>query len=141
MRGFALVLLLSSLAGCSLWLPTPDPAQAWIELTPHGETRLQALAVDGRALDDDRYFQVMPGSRTLEMRYRFEVDGDDIGPGSAPLPRDCKLTLAYDRFAAGSHYRLVAGGYGFRPWAKLYDQHQYLLARAEEQGCDDLAGR
>ena len=26
-------------------------------------------------------------------------------------------------------------------WAKLYDQHQYVLARAEEKGCGDLAGR
>lgn len=139
MRRFALVLLVSSLSGCSLWMPKPDPSQAWIELAPREDTDLQALAVDGRRLDDDRYFQVMPGSRTLEMRYRFEVDGDNIGPDSGPLPRDCKLTLAYDRFTAGARYRLVAGGHGFRPWAKLYDQQQGLLARGREEGCGDLA--
>src|SRR5690606_23830876 len=73
MRGFVLALFVSSLAGCSLWMPKPDPTQAWIELAPHQETDLQALAVDGRRLDDDRYFQVQPGSRTLDMRYRFQV--------------------------------------------------------------------
>ena len=139
MRLFALALILSSLAGCSLWMPKPDPAQAWIELAPRQETDLQALKVDGRRLDDDRYFQVMPGSRTLEMRYRFEVDGADIGPDSGPLSRDCKLSLEYDRFTAGARYRLVDGGHGFRPWAKLYNQHQDLLARGKEQGCGDLA--
>jgi len=141
MRRIALALFVSSLAGCSLWMPKPDPAQAWVELAPLAETDLQALAVDGRDLDDDRYFQVQPGSRTLEMRYRFQVEGADIGPNSGPLPRDCKLTLEYDRFTAGARYRLVAGGYGFRPWAKLYDQHQSLLARATEKGCGNLAQR
>ncbi|MTZ13494.1 hypothetical protein [Stutzerimonas degradans] len=141
MRVLIVALLLSPLAGCSLWMPKPDPNQAWVDLKPHGETQLQALAVDGKALDDGRYFQVEPGSRTLEMRYRFQVEGSNIGPASAPLPRDCKLTLAYDRFNAGARYRLVAGGYGFRPWAKLYDEHQYVLARAEEKGCGNLAER
>lgn len=141
MRGFIVALLFSSLAGCSLWMPKPDPAQAWIELEPLEKTDLQALAVDGRRLDDDRYFQVQPGSRTLEMRYRFQVEGADIGPGSEPLARDCKLSLEYERFTAGNRYRLVAGGYGFRPWAKLYDQHQTLLARATEQGCGNVAKR
>lgn len=141
MRGFLVALLFTSLAGCSLWMPKPDPAQAWIDLAPLGETDLQALAVDGRELDDDRYFQVQPGSRTLEMRYQFQVEGADIGPNSEPLSRDCKLSLEYDRFAAGKRYRLVAGGYGFRPWAKLYDQHQSLVARGTERGCGNLAER
>lgn len=141
MRRIALALFVSSLAGCSLWMPKPDPAQAWIELAPLAKTDLQALAVDGRSLEDDRYFQVRPGSRTLEMRYRFQVGSADIGPNSEPLQRDCKLSLEYDRFTAGARYRLVAGGYGFRPWARLYDQHQTLLARATEQGCGNLAKR
>ena len=47
MRGFLLVTLLASLAGCSMWMPKPDPEQAWVELNPNGETQLQAVAVDG----------------------------------------------------------------------------------------------
>jgi hypothetical protein len=141
MRGLLLVPFLASLAGCSALMPKPDPEQAWVDLNPNGETQLQAVAVDGKTLEDDRYFQVPPGSRKLEMRYRFEVNGANVGPGSSALARDCKLTLEYDKFTAGARYRLVAGGYGFRPWAKLYDQHQYVLARAEEKGCGDLAGR
>ena len=135
MRALLVALLLSPLAGCSLWMPKPDPSQAWVDLKPHGETQLQALAVDGKALEDGRYFQVEPGSRTLEMRYRFQVEGSNIGPASAPLPRDCKLTLAYDRFNAGARYRLVAGGYGFRPWAKLYDQQRKVIGQGTPAGC------
>lgn len=115
MRGFVLVPLIALLAGCSSWMPKPDPQQAWVDLDPNGQTTLQAVAVDGRTLDDDRFFQVPPGSRRLEMRYRFDVDGANIGPGSSSLARDCKLTLEYDQFTAGARYRLVAGGYGFRP--------------------------
>jgi len=139
MHRFVLVLFISCLAGCSLWMPKPDPAQAWIELTPHEETDLQAVAVDGLRLDDDRYFQVQPGSRTLEVRYRFQVDSHNVGLNSEPLSRDCRLTLAYDRFTAGARYRLVAGGQGFRPRVKLYDHHRNLLAQGREEGCGDLA--
>ena len=85
MRGFVLVPLIALLAGCSSWMPKPDPQQAWVDLDPNGQTTLQAVAVDGRTLDDDRFFQVPPGSRRLEMRYRFDVDGANIGPGSSSL--------------------------------------------------------
>ena len=102
MRGFVLVPLIALLAGCSSWMPKPDPQKAWVDLDPNGQTTLQAVAVDGRTLDDDRFFQVPPGSRRLEMRYRFDVDGANIGPGSSSLARDCKLTLEYDQFTAGA---------------------------------------
>ena len=129
MRILMLVVALSSLGGCALWMPQPDPNQAWIDLDPHGETELMAVAVDERPLKDDRYFQVAPGSHQLGMRYRFAVT-TYIG-----------LTLSYDSFNAGARYRLVAGGYGFRPWAKLYDQHDRMLAKATERGCGGVATR
>lgn len=133
--------LISILSGCTLWMPRHDPAQAWIELAPREKTELQALAVDGRPLRDGRYFQVRPGPHTLEVRYRFQVQGTNIGPDHEPLPRDCKLSLEYDRFDAGVRYRLVAGHNGFRPWVRLEDPHRSVLARATEQGCGNLARR
>lgn len=122
------------LGGCAAWLPRPDPDQAWIDLQPHGESELQAVAVDDRPLDDDRYFQVIPGARRLEMRYRFAVSAANVG-GDEALERDCRLVLHYTGFDAGARYRLVASGLGFRPWARLYDERNRLLARAEERGC------
>jgi hypothetical protein len=141
MRILILALALSTLGGCALWMPSPDPSQAWVELVPSGETELKAVAVDDKPLDDHRYFQVTPGSHQLGMRYRFEVGAADVGGDSETLERDCRLTLDYDGFNAGGRYRLVAGGYGFRPWARLYDQHNQLLAKASERGCGGVATR
>lgn len=140
MRVLLLTLLLSTLVGCSL-MPRHDPSQAWIDLRPNAETELRAVAVDDKPLDDSRFFQVSPGSHQLGMRYRFQVDTADIGGDSEPLERDCRLTLDYDHFNAGTRYRLVAGGYGFRPWAKLYDEHDQLLAKSRERGCGGMAVR
>lgn len=141
MRTLILALALSSLGGCAMWMPRPDPNQAWIDLAPHGETELVAVAVDNKPLDDGRYFQVEPGSHQLGMRYRFEVGPANVGSDSEALPRDCRLTLSYDGFDAGARYRLVAGGYGFRPWARLYDENDRLLAKATERGCGGVATR
>lgn len=140
MRGALLTLVPLFSSGCALWMPAPDPTQAWVDLRPAEGTRLEALAVDDKALADDRYFQVAPGARALEMRYRFEVSADNVG-GPDGLPRDCRLRVEYGGFGAGQRYRLEAGGHGFRPWAKLYDAEDRLLARAREQGCGaTLAG-
>lgn len=135
MRGLMLVLALSSLGGCALWMPEPDPNQAWVDLKPHPASDLQAVEVDTAPLHDDRFFQVEPGNHLLGVRYRFEVSAANIGDDSEPLTRDCRLSLEYPAFAAGARYRLVAGRYGFRPWARLYDENDQLLARAVEKGC------
>lgn len=134
MRCLAAAILSLSLGGCAAWLPSPDPQQAWIDLRPAPETRLQALAVDRERVEDSRYFQVPPGRRALAVRYHFVVAPADVG--TAPgLPRDCLLSLEYAGFEAGQRYRLAAGHHGVRPWAKLYDDGGRLLAQAREQGC------
>lgn len=134
MRHLLLIPLIAGLGGCSLWMPRPDPNQAWIDLQPHEETELRALAVDDKPLRDHRYFQVSPGTHELGMRYSFEVTSNDMG-SDQPLQRNCRLLLEYSDFSAGSRYRLVAGKRGFRPWAKLLDAQDRLLARGEEKGC------
>ena len=118
MRGFVLVPLIALLAGCSSWMPKPDPQQAWVDLDPNGQTTLQAVAVDGRTLDDDRFFQVPPGSRrgdALPLRRRRRQHRPRQQLAGPRLQADPE----YDQFTAGARYRLVAGGYGFRPWAAL----------------------
>jgi hypothetical protein len=131
MRHLLLCSLSLVLGGCALLLPRHDPSQAWVEL----HAGLQAVQVDGRALQDERYFQVPPGHHELQMRLRFEVAPDDIGGASKPLPRTCLLSLDYAEFAAGQRYRLKAGNRGFRPWALLLDARGQPLARAREGRC------
>lgn len=133
MRLIALCLVLFGLQGCSLWMPRPEPGQAWVDLDGRGE-RLQVLEVDDTPLDDDRYFQLAPGSHELLMRYRFEVAAANSGLPD-PLPRDCRIALRYDDFAADGRYHLEAGELGFRPWIRLYDAQGQLLGQGREQGC------
>ena len=133
MRPLLLCSMLLVLGGCTLWLPRHDPGQAWIELAPG----LQAVAADGRTLEDSRYFQVPPGRHQLSMRLRFEVAPTDIG-GTQALPRTCLLHLDYAEFAAGQRYRLEAGHRGFRPWARLRDGQGRKLASAREGRCGEV---
>src|SRR5690606_41110661 len=91
------------LCGCSLLLPRHDPQQVWIELMERDDDRLQALQVDGRTLDHDRYFQVPPGRHVLQVRLRFEEEAGNVG-SAQPMPRTCLLTIDHDAFVTGQRY-------------------------------------
>ena len=108
MRQSLLLCLPVLLCGCSLLMPRHDPGQAWIELHEREEGRLEAVQVDGKTLEEDRFFQIPPGRHELQVRLRFEVAPGDIGSSQA-LPRTCLLTLDYADFAAGQRYQLKAG--------------------------------
>jgi len=139
MRVFLLFPGLLALAGCNLLLPRHDPSQAWIELNAEVPYSLRASEVDRKALDEHRFFQISPGTHELGMRYRFEVAGSNIGPGSAPYERDCLIRLTYKEFAAGQRYSLEVGKVGFRPWARLYDERRQEVASGRESGCSSGA--
>ncbi|MFZ6047950.1 hypothetical protein ACFW0H_17720 [Pseudomonas sp. CR3202] len=133
-----LIVLLLNLGGCALLMPRHDPNQAWIDLDQQGGQQLQASKVDNQTLSDTRFFQVSPGRHELEMRLEFEVGGHDIGQGTTSYRRTCLLKLAYGDFAAGARYQLEAGGIGFRPWARLYDESNREVAKAQESRCGDV---
>ncbi len=136
-RGVLPGLILLSLSGCSRvplnWL-SPDPKQAWIDLRPRTQTYLQAVTVNQQPVEDNRYLQVRPGARQLEVQVQFTVQPENVG-GEQAISRSCRLSVQYADFIAGGRYYLESGGYGFRPWAKLYDEHNNLLSQAKEQGC------
>ena len=79
--------------------------------------------------------RISPGAHELGMRYRFEVSGSNIGPGSAPYERNCLIRLNYKEFIAGQRYSLEVGDVGFRAWAKLYDDQRRMVASGRESGC------
>lgn len=134
MREIFLLAAALTLAGC-MGLPKPDPNQAWVDLNVPEDNALHAQQVDAQALDDNRYFEVEPGSHELTVRYQFTVAPSNIGPQAAPLLRDCQLNIKYGNFNAGERYQLEAGSLGFTPWAKLYDQQRRLVGRAQPAGC------
>jgi len=134
MREIFLIAAALTLTGC-MGLPKPDPNQAWVDLQVPEDNALHAQEVDAQALDDNRYFEVEPGSHELTVRYQFTVAPSNIGPQAAPLSRDCQLNIKYSNFNAGERYQLEAGSLGFTPWAKLYDQQRRLVGRAQPAGC------
>lgn len=138
MRRLLPTVLLLNLGGCSLIMPSHDPDQAWVDLDQPEKHALQAASVDRQPMEDDRYFQVTPGSHELEVRFSFDVDGHDIGPQREAMTRTCLLKLDYPAFSAGQRYELKAGGIGFRPWARLYTEDNREVARARESRCGDV---
>ncbi len=135
MRVLLLTTGLLALNGCAS-LPDPDPAQAWIDLAPAGDTTLQAVEVDAKGASDPRYFQVQPGSHELTLRYQFAVAPGNIGADvEEPLWRDCQLNVKFAGFSAGQRYQVRAGNIGFHPWARLYDEQHTLLGKAQPAGC------
>lgn len=137
MRTPLLITALLGLGGCA-WLPPHDPSQAWVDLYTRSPNELLAVAVDDKSLDDSRFFQVSPGAHQLMAQLRFNVTASNVGGGSEPLPRDCRLILEYGHFRAGQRYRLEAGNIGFRAWSKLYDAQNRVLARGREGRCAAL---
>ena len=137
MRKLMLTGGLLMLAGCAgFGIPRQDPSQAWIDLDSQQEdTALQALEVDKQAANDNRYFEVQPGSHELKVRYQFPVQPSNIGPNAETLWRDCQINVKFDDFNAGERYQLQAGNIGFRPWARLYDQQRKVIGKGTPAGC------
>lgn len=138
MRLFMLTGCLLILAGCAE-LPSPDPSQAWVDFstaTP-GAKRLMAQRLDGKSLNDGRFFQVPPGSHELMVRFDFEVPsgGGLLGGMNQPQERSCFMTLQYAHFEAGQHYRLEGRALAFTPNLRLYDSARQLLAEERNVNC------
>jgi hypothetical protein len=93
-----------------------------------------AQELDGKRLNDGRYFQVSPGSHELIARFRFEVQsGGNLM--AEPIERTCELRVRYDNFAAGQRYRIEARTLAMSAQAWLYDEQRNVLARAKVLRC------
>ena len=68
------VLLLSACAGP---IPKADPSEAWIGLKEEAPNDLMAERVDGKRVDDGRFFEVPPGDHRLDVTLYEEEPGDD----------------------------------------------------------------
>lgn len=59
---------------CASPLPPVDPKQAWVDLYTMTPGRvIMADRLDGKRLDDGRYFQVTPGKHELVVRFDYEI--------------------------------------------------------------------
>ncbi|MDX1370334.1 hypothetical protein [Pseudomonas sp.] len=136
MRYLALLGCLLVLSACATPLPPPDPNQAWVELRSPAGNLLMADRLDGRRLNDGRYFQVPAGAHELQARFQFEVNsGGGLDGMSEPRQVTCELRVRYDSFVAGQRYRLEARPMQMKAQAWLYDTQRNVLARAKVLRC------
>ena len=134
MRQPLMLLTVSTLAACSNPLPPIDTKQAWVDLYTITPGRLvMADRLDGKRLNDGRYFQVTPGPHELIVRFDYEVYAG--GFTSEPVDRTCYLTVRYDNFQAGQRYRLEARALSMTPNAWLYDADRKVLAEERDVHC------
>lgn len=120
-----LVCLLSACAGP---MPKADPNQAWIGLQEEAPNDLLAERVDGKRIDDGRYFEVKPGAHRLDVTLFEEPVGD-------ANQEDCQGHISYDGFKAGEHYQLVESSLGQTVTARLLDSHGKQLAHSPDFIC------
>ena len=139
MRQLLLPVTALFLSACaSTPLPPVDPHQAWVDFatpTP-GDKLVMAQRLDGKNLNDGRFFQVPPGSHELMVRFDFEVPtGGSLGGLSQTQDRTCFMTLQYDSFQAGQRYVLEGRSLGFTPNIRLYNTARQLLAQERSVNC------
>ncbi|KMT56507.1 PA0061/PA0062 family lipoprotein [Pseudomonas fildesensis] len=132
----AVALLLSACA--STPIPPVDPQQAWVDFatpTP-GAKLVMAQRLDGKNLNDGRYFQMPPGSHELMVRFDFEVPaGAGLGGLGQTMYRTCFMTLEYKNFQAGQRYVLEGRSLAFTPNIRLYNAARQLLAEERSVNC------
>lgn len=134
MRQPALFLAFTTLGACTSPMPPVDQKQAWVDLytiTP-GKV-LMAERLDGKRLNDGRYFQVTPGKHELVVRFDYELSTGLFT--TEPTERTCYLTLEYDGFEAGQRYRLEARAIALQPNAWLYDAERKVVAQERLTHC------
>lgn len=130
------VLLLS--ACTSTPLPAVDPQQAWVDFTTPtpGAKLLMAQRLDGKNLNDGRFFQVPPERHELMVRFDFEVPtGGGFGGLGQTAERTCFITLQYDHFQAGQRYVLEGRSLAYTPNIRLYNAARKLLAEERSVNC------
>lgn len=119
-------------------VPPVDPQQAWVDFTtPTPDAKLvMAERLDGKKLDDGRYFQMPPGPHELMVRFDFEVpSGGGLGGLGQMTYRTCFMTLRYEHFKAGQRYVLEGRSLAFTPNIRLYDSARQLLAEERSVNC------
>ncbi|MBV4538840.1 MULTISPECIES: hypothetical protein [Pseudomonas] len=126
MRQPMMLIALSALGACASPLPPADPKQAWIDLYTITPGRvIMADRLDGKRLNDGRYFQVTPGKHELVVRFDYEVTSGLFT--TDPTERTCYLTVRFDNFEAGQRYRLEARAPAMQPQVYLYDNSRKVL--------------
>jgi hypothetical protein len=109
-------------------MPKADPSEAWIGLQEEPSGVLMAEDLDGKRLNDGRYFEVRPGAHTLDLDLIVERGGDDG-------QMNCETGIRFGQFKAGEHYTLVESSLGEEYRVKLEDSQGHQIGRSKDFTC------
>jgi hypothetical protein len=119
--------LVGLLSACAGPMPKADPHEAWIGLQEETQNDLLAERLDGKKIDDGRYFEVTPGSHRLQVMLFEERTNDD--------EQTCQAEVDYTQFKAGEHYKLVQSSLGEELHASLKDSHGKTVVQTDDFNC------
>jgi hypothetical protein len=119
---------LALLSACAGSIPNADPSEAWIGLQEDPSGVLMAEDLDGKRLNDGRYFEVKPGAHKLDVSLIVAGSGDD---GQT----DCQTGIKFDQFKAGEHYTLIESSLGDDYSVKLEDSQGRQLGHSKHFTC------
>lgn len=120
--------LIALLSACAGPMPKADPSEAWIGLQEEPSGVLMAEDLDGKRLNDGRYFDVRPGAHKLDVDLIVERNGDDG-------QMNCEAGISFDQFKAGERYTLVESSLGEEYRVKLEDFHGHQIGRSKDFSC------
>lgn len=123
----AAIALAATLAGCAGPMPKADPNEAWVGLQDDVADAMLAEKVDGRRVNDGRYFEVKPGDHKLSVLLFHVYTANEAD--------NCTGSLDYSHFRAGQRYTLVESKRGPEVNVKLDDAQGKALAAVQDMSC------
>ncbi|WP_110949212.1 PA0061/PA0062 family lipoprotein [Pseudomonas bohemica] len=120
--------LVAVLSACAGPMPKADSSKAWIGLQEEPSGVLMAEDVDGKRLNDGRYFDVKPGAHKLDVDLIVERGGDDG-------QMNCETGISFSQFKAGERYTLVESSLGEEYRLKLEDAHGHQIGHSKDFNC------
>ena len=87
-----------------------------------------AERVDGKNINDGRYFEVTPGAHRLDVTLFEGATGDENQV-------DCQGKVNYTGFKAGERYQLIESSLGPEISARLVDGHGKEVAHTADFTC------
>ncbi|MFJ4345469.1 hypothetical protein [Pseudomonas sp. NPDC089401] len=119
---------LGALGGCAGPMPKASPDEAWVSLREEPTSTLMAETLDGKRLEDGRYFEVPKGQHTLGATLFVEGDGDSNGS-------TCRVDVTYKDFKVGTRYTLVESSLGQAYTLTLYNSADKPIAHSSDTDC------
>lgn len=120
--------LVAVLSACAGPMPKADPSEAWIGLQEEPSGVLMAEDLDGKRLNDGRYFDAKPGAHTLDVELIVAGNGDDG-------QMNCGAGIRFHQFKAGEHYKLVESSLGEEYRVKLEDSSGHQIGQSKDFTC------